>query len=43
MPNNAAAEKPGSTEHGDDAMLHGSHGLDSSAHVGCPDPAVQVT
>jgi hypothetical protein len=28
MPNNAAAEKPGSTEHGDDAMVHGSHGLD---------------
>jgi len=28
MPNNAAAEKPGSSEHGDDAMVHGGHGLD---------------
>ena len=43
MPNDAAAEKAGSAENGYDAIVHGRHGLDSSAHVGCLDPAGQVT
>jgi hypothetical protein len=44
MPNNAAAEKAGSTEHGDDAMVHGSHGLDfvSSCRPSRPDGSGHV-
>jgi hypothetical protein len=34
MPNYAAAEKPGSAEHGDDAIVGGRHGSNSPAYVG---------
>jgi hypothetical protein len=34
MPNDAAAEKAGSAESGDDAIVHGSRGSDSPAHLG---------
>jgi hypothetical protein len=34
MPNDAAAEKPGSAEHGDGAIVRGCHGSNSPVHVG---------
>src|SRR5712692_9204877 len=38
MSNDAAAEKPGSAEHGDGALVRGRHGSNSPAYVGAEMP-----
>jgi hypothetical protein len=39
MPNDAAAEKPGSAEHGDGALVRVRHGSNSPAYVGADSAA----
>jgi len=43
MPNNAAAEKPGSAKNGNGAIVHGRRGSNSPAHPGRLGRTVHVT